>query len=439
MSNTVPAPQAVPSVQKKSSPSAEAAATTHAPSRGVVQLKQSLTGLDFERQEAALAPPPDGSVQMRANVQAAGADAVHDHAAAGTRGGGGSLPHGAQIQQAFGSHDVSGVKAYTGADASAACEGMGASAYASGDKVAFAGGADLHTAAHEAAHVVQQRAGVSLAAGVGASGDRYEQHADQVADAVVAGKSAEPILDTMAGGGGGASAVQKEDADPGAGADGGGGGDGKLAEPKLGSYQTVAPYKEKQFVPVTKDAKYKEGAERAKVLQQLRNETALKIGQDTYGGIVWRQDKWPLQGVVNLVYQSLQVTDVDGKNAAAVLVTPAGEKVSLGSFAMDFAVGEARNTAIEWVAANVLKLSGALVKAGMTVLGVLELVLSPLEAGRGSTTRLTPDEVLADVMRVLTGQQKKAALDEELAKGIKPETMTMQSDAYSQYGKKPRP
>jgi len=64
---------------------------------------------------------------------------------------------------------------------------------------------------------------VSLAGGVGASGDRYENHADQVADAVVAGKPAEGLLDTMAGGGGGAGvqqkAVQREDK-PGSSADG---------------------------------------------------------------------------------------------------------------------------------------------------------------------------------------------------------------------------
>lgn len=56
--------------------------------------------------------------------------------------------------------------------------------------------------------MVQQQAGVSLSGGVGKAGDAYEQHADKVADAVVAGKSAEPILAEMAGGGGG-SGVQK--------------------------------------------------------------------------------------------------------------------------------------------------------------------------------------------------------------------------------------
>ena len=66
--------------------------------------------------------------------------------------------------------------------ASSASAKMGASAYASGNKVAFGGNPSLHTAAHEAAHVVQQRSGVSLSEGVGKAGDSYERHADAVAE-----------------------------------------------------------------------------------------------------------------------------------------------------------------------------------------------------------------------------------------------------------------
>jgi hypothetical protein len=54
--------------------------------------------------------------------------------------------------------------------------------------------------------VVQQRAGVQLKGGVGEVGDRYERHADDVADRVVQGKSAESLLDQFAGGGAAASA-----------------------------------------------------------------------------------------------------------------------------------------------------------------------------------------------------------------------------------------
>jgi len=126
--------------------------------------------------------------------------AVHDAAAAGIASGGGALPYSGQIQQAFGSHDVSGVQAHTGGAAADATKAMGAEAYASGNHVAFGGAPDLHTAAHEAAHVVQQQHGVSLAGGVGQVGDSYEQHADKVADKVVKGESAEGLLSSMTGG-----------------------------------------------------------------------------------------------------------------------------------------------------------------------------------------------------------------------------------------------
>src|SRR6185503_10445253 len=84
---------------------------------------------------------------------------------------------------------------------------LGASAYATGDHVAFRGAPDLHTAAHEAAHVVQQRAGVARKALDGGAADSFEQHADRVADAVVGGQSAEPLLDQVAGQGASAPAA----------------------------------------------------------------------------------------------------------------------------------------------------------------------------------------------------------------------------------------
>jgi uncharacterized protein (TIGR02594 family) len=131
---------------------------------------------------------------------------VHALAAQGVQGGGGGMPHGDRIQQAFGQHDVSSVQAHTGSDAAGA---MGAEAYATGNHVAFRDASpSLHTAAHEAAHVVQQRAGVALQGGVGQVGDSYEQHADAVADRVVRGESAASLLDSMAGGSSAAGAVQ---------------------------------------------------------------------------------------------------------------------------------------------------------------------------------------------------------------------------------------
>ncbi|HRE91476.1 MAG TPA: DUF4157 domain-containing protein [Myxococcota bacterium] len=175
-----------------------------------IQLKKALQGHGFAEQEAMLQP-------VQARGEASGdAKGVHEAAARGTSGGGGSLPHLDTIQKSFGSHDVSGIKAHTGPEAQKATQSMGAEAYASGNDVAFKGAPDLHTAAHEAAHVVQQRSGVSLKGGVGQEGDPYEQHADKVADAVVAGKSAEGLLGEK-GGGGGASVqkmVQRKAGDP---------------------------------------------------------------------------------------------------------------------------------------------------------------------------------------------------------------------------------
>jgi hypothetical protein len=133
-------------------------------------------------------------------------DQVKSAAQEGVRGPSSGLPHADRIQKSFGAHDVSGVKAHVGGAASGANAAMGARAYAMGDHVAFKSTPDLHTAAHEAAHTVQQSQGVSIPSGVGQVGDAYERHADAVADRVVSGQSAENLL--SAGPSGNAGAVQ---------------------------------------------------------------------------------------------------------------------------------------------------------------------------------------------------------------------------------------
>jgi len=125
-------------------------------------------------------------------------DGVKQGAATGISGSSGALPFQADIQRGFGHHDVSGIEAHTDGAASEGTRAMGAAAFASGNHVAFAGSPDLFTAAHEAAHVVQQRAGVTVPGGVGEVGDVHEQHADQVAARVVAGESAADLLDGVA-------------------------------------------------------------------------------------------------------------------------------------------------------------------------------------------------------------------------------------------------
>ena len=163
--------------------------------------------------------PPAGAataVQREAAAITATDDpfAIHAHATAGVAGAGAPLPHLAEIQRSFGRHDVSGVRAQVAGAATEAAGAIGARAYAVGDAVAFAATPDLRLAAHEAAHVIQQRGGVQLAGGVGAVGDPYERHADEVAELVVRGASAEAVLDRLAGDGGGRGAAVQCDPEP---------------------------------------------------------------------------------------------------------------------------------------------------------------------------------------------------------------------------------
>ena len=79
---------------------------------------------------------------------------------------------------------------------------LGSTAYHKGGHVAFGQEPTLVDAAHEAAHYVQGVGATQLQGGVGQAGDVYERHAGRVAEAVVAGESAEPLLDRSPGGGG---------------------------------------------------------------------------------------------------------------------------------------------------------------------------------------------------------------------------------------------
>jgi hypothetical protein len=152
--------------------------------------------------------PPDSGIQLvdqhagvQRQVEHAPTRDAHVHAAAqlGTSGPGSRLPHASTIQRAFGRHDVSSIVAHVDGRAGRGAEAMGALAFTRGEHVGFRVGPDVRLAAHEAAHVVQQRAGVSLPGGVGRVGDRHERLADEVADRVAGGRSAEPVLDRMVG------------------------------------------------------------------------------------------------------------------------------------------------------------------------------------------------------------------------------------------------
>lgn len=195
-----------------------------------LQQKQLESTIGATAQHVDVDAEHDPKVARRASNAALGREAIQHkaggkgkesaHAAAerGVQSPATALPHADKIQSAFGAHDVSHIKAHVG-DGSAAA--MGAQAYATGNHVVFDKEPDLHTAAHEAAHVVQQAQGVNLYGGVGKAGDTYERNADEVADRVVQGKSAEDLLGTPSTGSAQAGVVQAKAAPSQMQADGG--------------------------------------------------------------------------------------------------------------------------------------------------------------------------------------------------------------------------
>jgi len=136
-------------------------------------------------------------------------------AAAGTAGPSQEYPYLTTIQAAFGSsHDLSQVKCYVGGHAAAANEKMGSSGYTFDNSVVFAQRPSLALAAHEAAHIVQQRSGLQLSGGVGSSGDDYEHHADLVAQRVSTGQSAVDLLRPYSGQSSSRKTVQHSKGEP---------------------------------------------------------------------------------------------------------------------------------------------------------------------------------------------------------------------------------
>ena len=105
-----------------------------------------------------------------------------------------TLPHRERISAAFGDDQIADIKCHVGGPAGQLAAGLGAKALAVGEHIAFRNSPDLRTAAHEAAHVVQQRMGVPPGGYVGRLGDRFEREADASASAVCHGEKA-PIAD----------------------------------------------------------------------------------------------------------------------------------------------------------------------------------------------------------------------------------------------------
>jgi hypothetical protein len=149
-------------------------------------------------------------VQRKARTPATDAPpTTAEIAARGVDGPGERLPFMDAIQKSAG-RDLGAIEAHIGGPAADACAELGATAYATGNKVAFASPPDLHTATHEATHVLQQRAGVQLKDGTGEAGDEHERQADAAGDAIVAGKSIAPHFPAGGALGGGTVGVQMQ-------------------------------------------------------------------------------------------------------------------------------------------------------------------------------------------------------------------------------------
>ena len=114
----------------------------------------------------------------------------------GFSGGGGEIPHRAEMEQSFGGVDFSGVRAHTGSAASQANESLSASAYTMGNQVAFkTANPSKALVAHELTHVLQQTNGVERrAAGAAEIDTSGESEAVAVERAVESGRSASTAL-----------------------------------------------------------------------------------------------------------------------------------------------------------------------------------------------------------------------------------------------------
>ncbi|MBL8623572.1 MAG: DUF4157 domain-containing protein [Myxococcales bacterium] len=172
-------------------PATDAAYKAQCDARVVQFLSAPLPQTPSEREAASAASAGGGGPVQHAHPSAG---RVTGDGGLGLPASGEALPHGDRIRSSFGAHAgvLDGVTAHVGGEGGAITRAQGAQALAVGDHVAFAAPPDLHLAAHEAAHVAQQQQGVQFH---GAGGDAaLEAHADQVADRVVAGRSAEDLL-----------------------------------------------------------------------------------------------------------------------------------------------------------------------------------------------------------------------------------------------------
>ncbi|MBV8761814.1 MAG: DUF4157 domain-containing protein [Deltaproteobacteria bacterium] len=126
---------------------------------------------------------------------------------AAVRTPGTSVPFIDELQPLMPNVDLSNVTAHVGDKAGTMAHGVGANAFTVGDHVVLPENPTKHTVAHELAHVVQQRNNVAVPGGVGTTGDTHEQHADEIAGQLTAGKQVNVAAPRAAT----STAVQMED------------------------------------------------------------------------------------------------------------------------------------------------------------------------------------------------------------------------------------
>ena len=137
----------------------------------------------------------DGAIGNQANLRARASGSPARSPARFPHEAERALPHRQAIERSFGpGHDFSGIKAQIGGSAGRWNATLGATASTRGDRMAFSGEPTLDEAAHEAAHVVQQRQGAFPPGGLSRARDGWELQADAVAERVTRGESATDLL-----------------------------------------------------------------------------------------------------------------------------------------------------------------------------------------------------------------------------------------------------
>src|SRR4051812_24537512 len=97
----------------------------HASITGAVQRSPGKSTLVDAAYGEAAGATPGGAARVQRKGGGGDAEGVHAAADTGIAGPGGPLPFGDRIQSLFGGHDVSGVRAHTGAAAAAANTSIG--------------------------------------------------------------------------------------------------------------------------------------------------------------------------------------------------------------------------------------------------------------------------------------------------------------------------